>query len=75
MIYIATFDGRKSTFEATGATEEEALALLKKYVKGLEAGLRGEALAYAEGFEFFETDAYVRRLDLGVVYVDGGIKT
>jgi len=70
MIYIATFEGHKSTFEAVGSTEDEALALLTKYVK--ESSPR---VSQRERFEFFETDAYVRRLDLGVVYVDGGIKT
>jgi hypothetical protein len=70
MIYIATFEGHKSTFEAVGSTEDEALALLTKYVK--ESSPR---VSQREGFEFFETDAYVRRLDLGVVYVDRGIVT
>ena len=66
MIYIAIFEGHKSTFEAVGSTEDEALALLTKYVK--ESSPR---VSQRERFEFFEADAYVRRLNLGVVYVDG----
>lgn len=67
MIYIATFEGRKSTFEAVGSTEDEALSLLTKYVKESNPWLSGR-----EGFEFFESDVYVRQVKFGAVYVDNG---
>ena len=67
MIYIATFDGHKSTFEAVGSTEDEALFLLTKYVK--ESSPR---VSQRERFEFFESDVYVRQVKIGVVYVDNG---
>jgi hypothetical protein len=67
MIYIATFDGHKSTFEAVGSTEDEALALLTKYVK--ESSPR---VSQRERFEFFDDDVYVRQVRVGAVYVDNG---
>jgi len=65
MIYIATFEGHKSTYEAVGSTEDEALARLTQYVK--ESSPR---VSLREGFRFFDGDVYVRHVKVGAVYVD-----
>ena len=68
MIYIAIFEGRKSTFEAVGSSEVNALVILQNYIGALD-----EWVYRREGLEYFDADVYVRQVSIGKVYIDGEV--
>lgn len=67
-IYLASVDTRNFTFDAAGASRDEALAALRAV---LEAHVRQYGARVAPGwlFEVFE-DVQIRELVLGVGYRD-----